>query len=88
MRTREGGSLHPGECPAVLAARCLVEKCLNFLFAATLGRIEIMENFGVITVQSSRVSGLCAARDHVSAQYPVINVYFVTGTVQATLVNQ
>jgi hypothetical protein len=34
-----------------------------------------MENFGVITVQSSRVSGPCAARDHVSAEYPVTNVY-------------
>jgi uncharacterized membrane protein YeiH len=55
---------------------------------ATIGRIEIMESFGVITVQSSRVSGPCAARDYVIAQYPVINVYFATGTVQATLVNK
>jgi len=47
-----------------------------------------MESFGLITVHSSRVSGPYAARDHVSAQYPVINVYFATGTVQATLVNQ
>ena len=47
-----------------------------------------MESFGVITVQSSRVSGPCAMRDHVSAQYPVINMYIATGTVQATLVNQ
>jgi hypothetical protein len=33
---------------------------------------KIVETLGVVTVESSRASGLCAARDHASGQYPVI----------------
>ena len=46
-----------------------------------------MESFGLITVQSSRVSERCTARDHASAQYPVTGAYFALGTVQITLVS-
>jgi len=33
---------------------------------------KLWKVLGVITVQSSRVSGHCAACDHASAQYPVM----------------
>jgi hypothetical protein len=46
----------------------------GFSVSATLVRPEIMESFGVIAVQNSCASGLCAASDRVSAQYPVIGV--------------
>jgi len=48
---------------------------------------KVMESFGVITVQSSGVSGHCTARDHASAQCPVTGAYFAMGTVQLTLVS-
>ena len=72
MRTREGGNIPPRECLVDLAVRRLVEKCLVVRLAATLQHPKIVESSGVITVQRSRASGLCAASDHASAQYPVI----------------
>ena len=56
-------------------------------FAVMHEHSKVMESFGVITVQSSRVSEHCAACDHASAQYPVTGAYFALGTVQLTLVS-
>ena len=63
------------ECLAVLAAR-LVEKCLVFCWQLHKSTPNLLKAFGVITVQISRVSGLYAARVHVSAQ-PSHKVYFL-----------
>jgi hypothetical protein len=78
MRTQKGGNI-----PLVSAqpswlldvsTRSVLLSGLGYVSALihALVRPEIMESFGVITVQSFRTSGLCAARDRVSAQYPVM----------------
>jgi hypothetical protein len=47
VRTREGGNIPLASVqPTVLAARRLVEKCLNILLAVMCEHTKIMENLG------------------------------------------
>ena len=70
---REGGNIPLASVqPAVLAARRLVQKCLNILLAATWEHTKIIENLG--GNYHSRVLVLLdfGTRDRASAQCPVI----------------
>jgi hypothetical protein len=59
--------IYPGGGSVVLTAGCLVMNCLCYRLEMVVMNTEIGENLGLITVQSSHIPELCAARDGASA---------------------